>query len=150
VSSFLEIPVELLVLGLRLLFIAAIYGFLFMVIREIHKDWQRAPRSTRSLFGLVVISSGSESIPVGERFALSSRSTIGRVAGATIRLDDEHVSANHAEVSRGSNGAWLLRDAGSTNGTRLNGQQISGQVQMHTGDLVELGTVALRLELLDG
>jgi hypothetical protein len=149
VSSLAEIPVELLVLGLRLLFIAAIYGFLLMVIREIRKDWQRAPRPRSSTFSLVVVCSRSESMPVGQRFPLSPLSTLGRAAEATIRLNDEHVSARHAEITRGSNDTWLVRDAGSTNGTLLNGQRVSGQTQVRPGDLIDLGVVTLRLESQD-
>jgi hypothetical protein len=145
----MEIPVELLVLGLRILFILAIYGFLFVVIREIHRDWKRAPESASAPLGVVVASSASEAIPVGQKFVLDQLSTIGRLPGSTIRVNDEHVSARHAEIVHSSNGSWLLRDAGSTNGTRLNGQRISGQVQVRAGDLIELGTVALRLEPLD-
>jgi FHA domain-containing protein len=145
----MEIPVELLVLGLRLLFILAIYGFLFVVIREIHTDWKRAQNSSPAALGLVVARSESDGIPIGQTFVLDQHNIIGRLPAATIRLNDEHVSARHAEISRGSNGSWLLRDAGSTNGTRLNGQTISGQVQVRAGDLIGLGTVDLRLEPLE-
>jgi hypothetical protein len=146
VPSVLDIPAELLVLGLRLLLIAAIYGFLAMVIREIHRDWKRASQARAPAFGLVVTRSDSGDIPVGQTFELSPLSTIGRLADATVRLNDEHVSARHAEITRAANGSWLLRDAGSTNGTQLNGRQVTGDVPVSPGDLISLGTVTLRLE----
>ena len=145
----LDIPVELLVLGLRLLLIASIYGFLFMVIREIHKDWKRPPRNPDPVFGLVVTSSQSDNIHVGQTFELGKLNTIGRLPEARIRINDEHVSARHAEIARSRDGSWVLRDAGSTNGTQHNGQPVTGQVQARPGDLIGIGAVTLRLEQLD-
>src|SRR5262245_56759014 len=99
-SSFLEVPTELLVLALRLLFIAALYGCALVVIREIHKDWQKQgpAQSPAAGYGLVVVSSAADGISVGQRFPLARLSTIGRIQGATVRLTDEHISANHAEI----------------------------------------------------
>jgi pSer/pThr/pTyr-binding forkhead associated (FHA) protein len=149
VPSILDIPVELLMLGLRLLLIAALYGFLAMVIREIHRDWKRAPRAPAPAFGLVVARSSSENIPVGQTFELRRLTTIGRMPDATVRLNDEHISARHAEIARTANGSWLLRDAGSTNGTQLNGWAVDGQVTVRPGDLIQVGTVTLRLEAME-
>jgi hypothetical protein len=142
-------PVELLVLGLRLALIVAIYGFLAVVLREIYRDWKRGEQPSPRAFGLVVTRSGAGDVPVGEIFELARVSTIGRLPEATVHLNDEHVSARHAEMSRSANGSWLLRDLGSTNGTQVNGRPISAPATVHSGDLIELGTVTLRLETLE-
>jgi FHA domain len=144
--SVFEIPAELIVLGLRIAIIIALYGFLFIVIREIRKDWKRTTVTRSSSFGLVVSSSQSDKVEVGRVFELDDRNSIGRLQNSAIRLDDEHISARHAEVFVGANGTWLLRDAGSTNGTRLNGEPVSGQVHIKSGDLIDLGTVTFRFE----
>jgi hypothetical protein len=142
-------PIELVVLALRLALIIAIYGFLVVLAREIQRDWQRRSGGSRASFGLVVASSGTADVPVGHVFELARLSTIGRHPDATVTLSDEHVSARHAEISRSANGAWLLRDVGSTNGTELNGTAITDPVAVRPGDLIGLGTVTLRLEPLE-
>jgi hypothetical protein len=148
VPSVLDIPAELLVLGLRLALIVAIYGFLVIVVREVRRDWKRAEQPNAAAFGLVVTHSGTDEVAVGQVFELRRLSTIGRLPEATIRLNDEHVSARHAEMSRSADGSWLLRDVGSTNGTQLNGKTITGQVPVRAGDLIGLGSSTLRLESL--
>jgi hypothetical protein len=149
VPSLLDIPAELLVLGLRVALIVAIYGFLVVVLREIHRDWKRGEQPSPRAFGLVVTRSGADDVPVGQVFELVRVSTIGRIPEATVRLNDEHVSARHAEMSRSTDGSWILRDLGSTNGTQVNGRLITEPVPVRSGDLIGLGTVTLRLETLD-
>jgi hypothetical protein len=148
VPSVLDIPAELLVLGLRLALIVAIYGFLVIVVREVRRDWKRAEQPHAAAFGLVVTHSRTDEVAIGQVVELRRLSTIGRLPEATIRLNDEHVSARHAEMSRSADGSWLLRDVGSTNGTQLNGKTITGQVPVRAGDLIGLGSSTLRLESL--
>jgi len=136
------------VLGLRIALIVAIYGFLVIVLREVHRDWKRGEQPYSATFGLVVTHSGTDGVPIGQVFELRRLSTMGRLPEATVHLDDEHVSARHAEMSRSADGSWLLRDVGSTNGTQLNGKTITGQVPVHAGDLIGLGGSTLRLESL--
>ncbi|MGW7555473.1 FHA domain-containing protein, partial [Streptomyces rimosus] len=50
------------------------------------------------------------------------------------------VSRSHAEL-RNANGAWLLRDLGSTNGTCVNGRRVVGEVGVQPGDHVAFGSV---------
>ena len=54
------------------------------------------------------------------------------------------VSRQHARMLHGS-GGWVLEDLESTNGTFLNGKQVSPgqQVRVHTGDIIRLGTLTL-------
>lgn len=49
--------------------------------------------------------------------------TIGRSPKNDVVVDDRHVSGCHAEVRRTRDG-WELRDAGSTNGTFIDGERI--------------------------
>ena len=71
--------------------------------------------------------------------------TIGRdsrEATWEIRLTDRSVSRRHARLELGAAG-YTLVDLGSANGTRLNGQPVSGPVLLHAGD--EIGVGATRL-----
>ena len=55
------------------------------------------------------------------------------------------ISRRHAEVERMGD-ALILRDLGSTNGTFVNGVKVAGDVDLKTGDLVQFGDVAFRVE----
>ncbi len=53
--------------------------------------------------------------------------------------DDDVVSSLHALVRREADGAWWLEDAGSTNGTWLNGRRVGPPERLRTGDRFTLG-----------
>ncbi len=71
--------------------------------------------------------------------------TIGRQEGNTIRLTERNVSRRHARLLR-QNGHVLIEDLGSYNGIRVNGDRISGQVQVADGDLIQIGDYDLALQ----
>lgn len=48
--------------------------------------------------------------------------TIGRRESCDIRLNYQNVSGTHAELSF-RNGVWYIRDLGSTNGVKVNGER---------------------------
>jgi HD-GYP domain-containing protein (c-di-GMP phosphodiesterase class II) len=68
---------------------------------------------------------------------------IGRVRDLEVHLDDESVSRRHAEVLF-ADGAWVVRDLGSTNGTLVNGASV-GRVgrPLSPLDMLQLGNVIL-------
>ena len=66
--------------------------------------------------------------------------TVGRLAGNDVALDDASVSSRHAEIVV-QDGAVVLRDLDSTNGTFLNGEQITGEHPLNEGDEVYFGSV---------
>jgi len=70
--------------------------------------------------------------------------TIGRRVASDIALSWDHdVSRRHAEVRRTPEG-WALVDEGSSNGSYLNGQRVSGQHPLRDGDVLRFGdTVVL-------
>lgn len=49
---------------------------------------------------------------------------LGRNRGNTVVLKDQHASRWHAEIAP-EDGNWILRDCGTTNGTRLDSTRIS-------------------------
>jgi hypothetical protein len=69
---------------------------------------------------------------------------IGRDHGCGLRLADDCVSRLHAEL-RVADGAWLLRDLGSMNGTWVNGIRVVGEVPVRPGDTVRFGVSGYRL-----
>ena len=76
--------------------------------------------------------------PERERRAL----VIGRSPGCDLVLDDPTVSRHHAELVREEDG-WVLRDMGSTNGTRINGWRVRRAV-VARGDEIAVGATRLR------
>ena len=68
--------------------------------------------------------------------------TIGRV-GCDIVLDNPQVSRFHAQIDRAPGGGAILRDAGSTNGTFVNGQRLIGAHTLRQGDVIQIGAFKL-------
>lgn len=86
-------------------------------------------------------------VSAGKRVVVGpSGATIGRSRQCDLMLDDANVSRSHAEV-RARGGSWVLTDLGSTNGSRLNGRQITGSEVLKPGDEIELGTSRITFEL---
>jgi pSer/pThr/pTyr-binding forkhead associated (FHA) protein len=69
--------------------------------------------------------------------------TIGRGGDVDIAIDDRRVSRRHAAVEPAPGGA-VLSDAGSTNGTWLNDQRLTGPALLRDGDRIRVGRVELR------
>lgn len=69
---------------------------------------------------------------------------IGRDEACELRPDDTYLSQFHARFAP-RDGVWFLEDLGSTNGTYLNQQRITGPVEVHAGDVVKIGTTTLEL-----
>jgi transcriptional regulator with AAA-type ATPase domain len=60
-----------------------------------------------------------------------------------VRIDDPWMSSNHARLTRVLR-RWVLEDAGSKNGTLVNGNGAAGSpVELEDGDLIELGHTLL-------
>jgi Protein of unknown function (DUF3662)/FHA domain len=75
---------------------------------------------------------------------LGSPTRVGRLADNDIVLNDKRVSRHHAEfLDRG--GRWVLRDAGSTNGTSVNGKIVREAV-LKPGDMISLGGLEVEWE----
>lgn len=79
----------------------------------------------------------------GSRFALSADEvTIGRHPESSIFLDDVTVSRRHATVTRDATGQYTLHDAGSLNGTYLDGERIE-EALLREGAQVQVGRFRL-------
>ena len=80
----------------------------------------------------------------GHTFDLSSELTVGRAAGCQVTLDDTFVSQMHARVFQ-REGQVLVEDLGSTNGTYLNRQKVTGPVALRPGDELQIGNTVMEL-----
>ena len=70
--------------------------------------------------------------------------TIGRGDDCTLVLTDDYASTRHARLAPGD-GAWLLEDLGSTNGTFLGSTRVSTPTPVPLGQAVRIGRTALEL-----
>lgn len=64
--------------------------------------------------------------------------SLGRAADCTIPIKDRYLSRKHAEIVPGE-GAWVLKDCGSANGTYLNGIRVDKDSPLRSGDRIKLG-----------
>lgn len=69
--------------------------------------------------------------------------SIGRDSSCQIQLPDATVSRRHAQLVRQSDG-YYASDLESNNGTHVNDEEIMTPRRLRNGDLVQVGTVALR------
>ena len=80
----------------------------------------------------------------GAQISIGDEFLIGRVAEGEGKLgDDPELSRQHARVTR-SGDSIRIEDLGSTNGTIVNGQRISGPQELRPGDTIEIGTTTLQ------
>ena len=63
---------------------------------------------------------------------------IGREPDCTLQIDSPGISRRHARIIF-QNNQFLLEDLGSSNGTFVNGERISGPQVLRNGDLISLG-----------
>jgi hypothetical protein len=75
---------------------------------------------------------------VGRAYGIADRGvTLGR-GDVEIQLEDPFASSHHARISRQGN-VVVLEDLGSTNGTYLNDELVSGPQPLHDGDRIRIG-----------
>lgn len=102
-----------------------------------------APAKQRRAWRLVVVEPDSER---GHTFAVDGEATLGRGGGCTVPLGfDTFVSSVHARVYERDGTLWI-EDAGSTNGTYVNGKKIDKAAKLGKGDRVQVGETVLRAE----
>jgi len=130
----------------RLAFLALLYVVLFLVVRALLRDLRAASREPGTELGrLVVVASPSGEPPRGAVFALDAVTTIGRDVNSTVVVGDPFASGSHAVLSyRGR--IWYVEDAGSRNGTFVNGSPIAGLSPIGFGDEIVVGETSFRLD----
>jgi adenylate cyclase len=68
---------------------------------------------------------------------------IGRSDRNSVVFKDDSVSRQHAMLERRDANTVLLYDAGSRNGTFVNGRRITAPLTLHHGDVIRIGTFEL-------
>jgi FHA domain len=87
-----------------------------------------------------------EGAGTGSQHSVDGELILGRERGtADLVIEDPGVSRRHARVLP-DNGALVVEDLGSSNGTYVNGRRISGPVEVADGDEVQLGDTVIGVE----
>ena len=127
----------------RLLFIALLFLFLFVVMKTGIGLVRGQNRSSENW--TIAVEQGPRELR-GVKIAVNGPVVIGRAPGADIVVAASYVSGRHARFScLGEN--LIIEDLGSTNGTTVNGTAIEGARQLEKGDIVGVGDVTIRVNL---
>jgi predicted component of type VI protein secretion system len=87
---------------------------------------------------------------VGTEMQVTDELVIGRGTEGEGRLaDDIELSRMHARVVRTPGGGFMIEDLGSTNGTFVNGLQITRSQPLSDGDEIEVGSTTLVVQVGD-
>ncbi len=125
-----------------------LYLFLWQVVAVIWRDLRRAlpeqVKSVPAIGRMIVIHPGGTSYETGHAVAIYGTTTIGRSPDNNLVLSDGFVSSSHAVLDL-RDGTWWLTDLDSRNGTWVNGEKISQEVEIRPGDVVAIGQVKLKL-----
>ena len=142
-------PVIVLLI-LRIVLAALLYGFLATLFWMLWQDVRAAARETtartRRLGRLVVLDASLPSLAAGTAFPLLPITSLGRAPTNTAALPDDTASLEHALLHL-REGQWWLEDLASRNGTRLNSQPVTQPTPVVPGDVIGVGRVKLKIEL---
>jgi pSer/pThr/pTyr-binding forkhead associated (FHA) protein len=150
---------------IRLAFLGLLWVFVFAALGVLRSDLraptmggrapvrpaaQRRPESNGKTRGRsskapkkLVVTQGSlagTSVPLGDQPI-----SIGRAPDSTIVLDDDYVSHRHARIAPDAQGRWIVDDLGSTNGTYLDRQRITGPTLVANGVPIRIGKTVVEL-----
>ena len=83
----------------------------------------------------------------GQRHQVNGEAVLGRGPSCQIVIaSDPGVSRQHAKVFWSGSG-WMVTGLGSKNGTRVNGQSLTGPTTLNPGDTVQISQRSFRLEV---
>jgi hypothetical protein len=149
--------------ALKFGFLAVLYLFLLWISRNALKDLKRttatpyagvAPQAPIEATGIhsastqgqvaegdldprLVVERAPGHVP-GMEYEVGEGAVMGRGDQAEIRLEDPFASSRHARLIR-QGAVIVIEDMGSTNGTYLNEELLSGPQPLHAGDRVRIG-----------
>jgi hypothetical protein len=147
--------------ALKFGFLAVLYLFLLWISRSALKDLRRVPGSAdlppgtpppADATGMYSATSGGPAAVLeprlvverapghapGMEYDIGDGAVMGRGDQAEIRLDDPFASAQHARLTR-QGPIVVFEDLGSTNGTYLNEELLTGPMPLHDGDRIRIG-----------
>lgn len=156
-----SVQVETALLVLKIAFLVVLYVFIWRIVRSAARDLRLPQESmilspqqasallaqplARELGRLVVVA--SDALEPGDSYVIDAMSLrVGRAPDNDLIIaGDEYVSARHARFDPRRDGVYI-EDAGSTNGTFVNGIRLTSARRLAPGDAVKIGGTELRFE----
>ena len=149
---------------IRLAFLGLLWAFVLITISVLRSDLRSPSMGARTAVRPGNRRTAAESRPRGragrapKRILITQGSlagtsvplrdqpiTIGRAPDSTIVLDDDYVSYRHAQLTPDDKGRWVVEDLGSTNGTYIDRQRITGRMLVGPGVSLRIGKTVLEL-----
>ena len=167
-------PSELVLLLVKIGFLALLWGFVLVAVRAIRMDMfgptRRQQRRVPAAAGAAGAAGAAPARPPRQSPRPPSRSpsaptklvvtkghlagttiplgseviTIGRAPDSTLVLEDDFASGRHARLVP-HDGQWFVEDLGSTNGTFLNRTKVTSPMPVPIGAPVRIGKTVLEL-----
>ena len=128
------------------IFVLIIYYFIFIIVKMIYLDINVMKRKKAGLpeyeaYIKPINQPHGTDFVLKESYPLYGEAVIGRGKGCEIKIDDSFLSHNHARIFKEKDG-FYLEDLDSTNGTFLNGKELSDEaVELLDGDRLCIGQV---------
>lgn len=134
---------EALLTGLRLIFLALVYLFVWQVARSIssHLNLRQGGKGRRPGTRLVVVGSDTQR---GLDFTVRDSLVLGRSSESDLMIDDPYASEFHLRLTS-KDDRLILTDLGSTNGTYVNGRRVTAPVDLSRGDSVQVGKTVMEV-----
>ncbi len=132
--------------SLEILGALAAFGFLAMKTRAEPPAPPRAMRVTLTIHDTPARGGRRE-----ERFVVRPRAQaiVGRSSDALVGLLDPEVSRRHAILTV-DDGVVYVADAGSSNGTFLNGKPVrKDAIELRAGDILDVGTTRMTVDEIE-
>jgi pSer/pThr/pTyr-binding forkhead associated (FHA) protein len=139
---------ELVVLGLKLGFLALLWLFILFTGNVIRTDLfgrkvPAAELATQPGPGTALtITHGRQA---GLQLPLEGGVLIGRSNDCQLLLEDDYVSTRHARITLTTAG-YQVEDLGSTNGTFVNNQRLTQPTAFGPGDTLRIGRTLMSVE----
>jgi pSer/pThr/pTyr-binding forkhead associated (FHA) protein len=135
---------ELILTILRLIFLALIYLFIWQVVRALarHIGYTRSDNTRKMSNRVTVVRSDSQA---GLSFQVTTATVVGRSDQSDVILEDPYASEFHFRLVA-QDGALMVSDLGSTNGTYVNGRRITTPTNLRRGDALQVGKTVMEVK----
>jgi hypothetical protein len=129
---------------IRILIVFALYGFLCWALITIWRDIRSQKNAYQYHRVPEILLQIKESDQIYHKIFKGSEISIGRDPTCDCILLSNTVSARHAVLSH-HHSQWWLEDLKSTNGTYINGENISSPIVVIPGDQIDCGDIEINI-----
>jgi pSer/pThr/pTyr-binding forkhead associated (FHA) protein len=136
------------ILILRFILLAFLYGFLAWALYLIWRDLKAQSQSISAPFIPTLSLTLLDTEEGAEQQFSEAEIFIGRSVNNDFPISHDTVSARHSRLSYHHN-QWWLEDLNSTNGTYLNDERVMGPTVVVSGDELRCGQINMLIRLAD-